>query len=216
MFKKFREPLSGLTHLFGAIMSIVGLIILINFSIFQNSPLHVAVFSIFGASLILLYSASSIYHLVTASKKSIKILRRIDHSMIYILIAGSYIPVCLLALKGTFGLIMLTIIWVLAIIGILVKNFWFYAPRWISTSFYLIMGWLIIFAIFPLSKILSTGDLFWLITGGIAYSIGAIIYGTKKPKIFSKYFTFHDIFHIFVLLGSLCHFIHMANYIIYM
>ncbi len=202
MFKKFRDSVSGLTHLFGAIMSIVGLIVLINFSIFQNSPLHVTVFSIFGASLILLYSASSIYHLVTTSEKSIKILRRIDHSMIYILIAGSYTPICLLALKGTFGLVMLTIIWVLAIIGILVKNFWFFAPRWISTSFYLIMGgWLIIVAIFPLSKTLSTGGLFWLITGGIAYSIGAIIYGTKRPKIFSKYFTFHDIFHIFVLLA---------------
>ncbi|NFA60163.1 hemolysin III family protein [Clostridium sporogenes] len=216
MFKKFRDPVSGLTHLFGAIMSIVGLVVLINFSIFQNSPLHVTVFSIFGASLILLYSASSIYHLVTTSEKSIRILRRIDHSMIYILIAGSYTPICLLALKGIFGLVMLTIIWILAIIGILVKNFWFSAPRWISTSFYLIMGWLIIVAIFPLSKTLSTGGLFWLITGGIAYSIGAIIYGTKRPKIFSKYFTFHDIFHIFVLLGSLCHFILMSNYIIYM
>ena len=210
MFKKFRDPVSGLTHLFGAIMSIVGLIVLVNSSIFQNSPLHITVFAIFGASLILLYSASSIYHLVTTSEKSIRILRRIDHSMIYVLIAGSYTPICLLALKGTFGLTML------AIIGILVKNFWFSAPRWISTGFYLIMGWLIVIAIFPLSKTLSSGGLFWLISGGIAYSIGAVIYGTKRPKIASKYLNFHDIFHIFVLMGSLCHFILMSNYIMYM
>ncbi|KEI91896.1 PAQR family membrane homeostasis protein TrhA [Clostridium botulinum] len=216
MFKKFRDPVSGLTHLFGAIMSIIGLIVLVNYSIFQDSPLHITVFAIFGASLILLYSASSIYHLVTTSKRSIRILRRIDHSMIYVLIAGSYTPICLLALKGTFGLAMLTIIWTLAIIGILVKNFWFSAPRWISTGFYLIMGWLIVIAIFPLSKTLSIGGLFWLIAGGVAYSIGAVIYGTKRPKIASKYFTFHDIFHIFVLLGSLCHFILMLNYIMYM
>ncbi|WP_251859605.1 hemolysin III family protein [Clostridium sp. Marseille-Q2269] len=216
MFKKFRDPVSGLTHLFGVIMSIIGLIVLIHYSVFKNSSLHIIVFSIFGGSLILLYSASSIYHLVTTSKKSIEILRRIDHSMIYVLIAGSYTPICLLALKGGFGVAMLSIIWVLAIIGILVKNFWFSAPRWISTGFYLIMGWLIIIAIFPLSKTLSYGGLFWLVAGGIAYSIGAIIYGTKKPNIANKYFSFHDIFHIFVLLGSLCHFILMSNYVIYM
>ncbi|EJO5348583.1 hemolysin III family protein [Clostridium botulinum] len=216
MFKKFRDPVSGLTHLFGAIMSILGLILLVNYSIFQNSPLHITVFSIFGGSLILLYTASSIYHLVTTSEKSIRILRRIDHSMIYVLIAGSYTPICLIALKGNFGLTMLTIIWSLAIIGILVKNFWFSAPRWISTGFYLMMGWLIIVAIFPLSKSLSSGALFWLITGGFAYSIGGVIYGTKLPKISSKYFSFHDIFHIFVLLGSLCHFILMSNYVMYM
>ena len=216
MFQKLREPVSGLTHLFGALMSVIALSILVTNSVFSNNVLGIVAFSIFGASLILLYSASSIYHLSWVSTKAIKVLRRIDHSMIYILIAGSYTPICLIALKGPWGWSIFRTIWGLAVVGILVKNFWFNAPRWLSTLFYTLMGWLLIIAIFPLSKVLPSGGMFWLFAGGIAYTVGAVIYATKWPKIPFKYFSFHETFHLFVLLGSFCHFWMMFKYVIHL
>jgi len=216
MFQKLREPVSGLTHLFGAFMSIIALAILVTNAAFNKNIWGVVAFSIFGASLILLYSASSIYHLSWFSEKAIRVLRRIDHSMIYILIAGSYTPICLMALRGPWGWSIFGTIWGFAIIGILVKNFWFNAPRWLSTLFYILMGWLLIIAIFPLSKVLPSGGMFWLFAGGIAYTVGGVLYATKWPKIPSKYFSFHETFHLFVLLGSFCHFWLMFKYVINM
>ncbi|AGK96945.1 PAQR family membrane homeostasis protein TrhA [Clostridium pasteurianum] len=213
MFAKFREPVSGLTHLFGVGISIVGLIILINYTLKLDNLTHISAFVVFGVSLILLYSASSVYHLTSASQKVIKVLRRIDHSMIYILIAGSYTPICLIALRGKLGLSILVIIWCLAIFGILVKNFWFNAPRWLSTFFYIFMGWLVIVAIFPLAKVLTGIALTWLVVGGISYTIGGIIYGLQLPKMKNKYFGSHEIFHIFVLLGSFCHYWLVLKYV---
>ncbi|MFT8312749.1 MAG: hemolysin III family protein [Clostridium sp.] len=213
MFAKFREPVSGLTHLFGVGISIVGLIILINYTLRLNNLAHITAFVVFGVSLILLYSASSVYHLVSASQKVIKVLRRIDHSMIYVLIAGSYTPICLIALRGKLGLTILAIIWCLAIFGILVKNFWFNAPRWLSTFFYIFMGWLVIVAIFPLAKVLTGIALTWLVVGGISYTIGGIIYGLQLPKMKNKYFGSHEIFHIFVLIGSFCHYWLVLKYV---
>ncbi len=216
MFQKLREPVSGLTHLFGVLMSIIGLCFLVNSSIDQNSTWDIINFSIFGASLILLYSASSIYHLISANEKAIKVLRRIDHSMIYILIAGSYTPICLVGLRGIWGWSIFGVIWGLAVIGVIVKNLWFDAPRWVSTAYYILMGWVLIVAIFPLSKVLSNWDMFWLFAGGAAYTLGGIIYGAKWPNIPFKYFSFHETFHIFVLLGSFCHFWLMYQYIMIM
>jgi hemolysin III len=183
-------------------------------SIFKNNLWGIIAFSIFGASLILLYSASSIYHLSWVSEKAIRVLRRIDHSMIYVLIAGSYTPICLITLRGPWGWSIFGTIWGFAIIGILVKNFWFSAPRWLSTLFYILMGWLLIIAIFPLSKVLPSGGMFWLFAGGIAYTIGGLIYATKWPKIPFKHFSFHETFHLFVLLGSFCHFWLMFKYVL--
>mgnify|MGYP003365827910 CR=1 FL=1 len=213
MFAKFREPVSGLTHLFGVGISIVGLIILINYTLRLNNLAHITAFVVFGVSLILLYSASSVYHLVSASQKVIKVLRRIDHSMIYVLIAGSYTPICLIALRGKLGFTILTIIWCLAIFGILIKNFWFNAPRWLSTFFYIFMGWLVIVAIFPLARVLTGIALTWLVVGGISYTIGGIIYGLQLPKMKNKYFGSHEIFHIFVLVGSFCHYWLVLRYV---
>lgn len=216
MLRKLREPVSGLTHLFGAFASVVGLIILLVYSIIQKSPWHIATFAVFGASLILLYTASSVYHLVSISENAIKVLRRIDHSMIYVLIAGSYTPICLIALRGAWGWSIFGTIWGLTIVGILVKNFWFNAPRWLSTAFYIVMGWLVIIAIYPLGKILSSGGMAWLFAGGIAYTVGGVIYATKRPRINFKNFGFHEIFHIFVLLGSFCHYWLMFKYVLYL
>ena len=209
MLSKFREPVSGLTHLFGAILSILGLNILIQHSVITYKSSLI----VFGISLILLYTASSVYHLVYASDKAIMVLRRIDHSMIYILIAGTYTPICLIALKGHLGSILCIAIWALALTGIILKIFWFNAPRWLYTFFYVFMGWIAVFAIYPLLKAISFSGVLWLMAGGISYTIGAVIYAAKWPKITSELFGFHEIFHIFVLLGSFCHFWMIFKYV---
>lgn len=214
MFNKFREPVSGLTHLFGVFISAVGLLVLLNISLALHNTRDMAVSCVFGISLILLYSASSIYHLTMASEKVIKILRRVDHSMIYVLIAGSYTPVCLITLKGKIGYSIFAMIWALTILGILIKNFWFNAPRWLSTAFYIVMGWLVVVAIYPMSKVMPFAGIMWLILGGVSYTVGGLIYAFKYPKINNKYFGFHEIFHIFVLMGSFCHYWFVLKYVL--
>lgn len=213
MFTKFRDPVSSLTHIFGALFSVIGLIILLSSPSSQGNTLNMTCLSIFGISLILLYTASSVYHTVISSQKVINVLRRIDHSMIYVLIAGSYTPLCLIGLKGKLGITILITIWSLTIFGIIFKNLWFNAPRWLSTALYIIMGWLVIIAIYPLSKVISFTEMMWLFSGGIMYTVGGLIYATKWPKITTKYFGFHEIFHVFILLGSFCHFMLMLNLI---
>ena len=215
LLSKFREPISSLTHLVGALLSTIGLILLIKFSLDTSNWYNTVILAVFGISSILLYSASSTYHKSTSSRKVIKILRRVDHSMIYVLIAGTYTPICLIALKGNIGTFLFLGIWLLAFIGILLKIIWFDAPRWLYTLFYILMGWISVFAIVPIIKAISLGGFMWLLAGGLFYTIGAIIYATKRPKINLKFFGFHEIFHIFIMLGSLCHFILMFKYIMY-
>lgn len=207
MRKIFREPVNGFTHLLGALLSIVGLTILIVSNVTKQNTgiINLIAYIIFGISLLLLYSASSIYHLVNASEKIINRLRRLDHSMIYILIAGTYTPICLFCLQDPWKRIYLITIWTLALAGIVFKLIWFNSPRWLSTGIYLIMGWLCIFMIRPLYNGLTPRGFSWLLIGGICYSIGGVIYGVKKPKLF-KAIGFHEIFHIFVLAGSFCHY----------
>ncbi|KOA20466.1 hemolysin-III related [Clostridium homopropionicum DSM 5847] len=216
MMNKFREPISGLTHLFGAIVSLLGMIILIVYEI--NNPksnvLSLTSVILFGISLILLYSASSIYHLVKSSEKVIKALRKLDHSMIFVLIAGTYSPICLLALNGSLRWVMFSLIWSCALVGIFFKMFWFNAPRWLSTLFYVLMGWLSIFIISPLSKSISIKGIILLILGGLLYTFGAVIYASKWSIFKSKVLGFHEIFHIFVLAGSLCHYFMVFKYVL--
>jgi len=211
---RFREPISGLTHLFGALASILGMILLIQYSVSERSLLNIIVSIIFGISLILLYFASAVYHLSKASEKAIRVLRKIDHSMIYVLIAGTYTPICLIGLKGTLGWVFLISIWALAFAGILLKILWFNAPRWLYTFFYVLMGWLAVFAIYPLVKSITLSGVLWLIAGGVSYTLGAILYATKWPKLTSKFFGFHEIFHIFVLVGSGCHYWLVLRYLV--
>lgn len=136
--------------------------------------------------------------------------------MIYILIAGTYTPVCLIPLRGGWGWSLLISIWSIAMVGIVLKVLWFNAPRWLSTLFYVIMGWLVVVAFLPLVRTMPIGAICWLIAGGLLYSIGALVYGTKWPRLNSKFFSFHDIFHIFVLYGSFCHFWMMFRYVLYL
>jgi hemolysin III len=216
MKKIFREPVNGFTHVFGAAVSLIGLILLIIKVVLSPSMsgLKLTGVIIFGLSLIFLYTASSVYHLVNSSEKVIKFLRRLDHSMIFILIAGTYTPICLIALTGTLRWVLFTTVWTMAAAGILFKMIWFNLPRWISTSCYIGMGWLAIFVISPISRVLSLSGVAWLLIGGLFYTIGGIMYATKWPKLNLKLLGFHEIFHIFVLLGSFSHYICVLKYVI--
>ena len=215
MEKYFREPVNSLTHLVGAILSLFALIAMLVKGV-VNDASSVAIVSIviFGISLILLYSVSATYHGVITSDKIISRLRKLDHSMIFILIAGSYAPFCLIALRGSKGTIFFATIASIAIAGILFRMLWFDCPRWLQTALYIGLGWAAIFMIKPLSAVLSPVSLFLLVLGGILYTVGGIIYGLKPKKLQLGKFGFHEIFHIFIILGSLCHFICVFIYLL--
>lgn len=213
MLSRFRDPISGFTHLLGAILSVGALGCLLWVSITQGNAWHIASFAIFGASLILLYSSSAIYHIVQASARVIQILRRIDHTMIFVLIAGTYTPFCLGPLWGPWGFWLLGVIWGVAVLGILFSIFWIEAPRWLTTGLYLVMGWAIVIAAAPLVRTLPCGSLIWLAIGGLMYSLGAVIYATKKPNPLPGVFGFHEIWHLFVMAGSFSHFVSVMRYI---
>lgn len=210
-----REPVNGFTHLAGAILSFAGLLALVIKTALQgHSTIALTAVIIFGISMILLYAASATYHLVVSSDKVISFLRRLDHSMIFLLIAGSYTPFCLIALEGTTGWVLFSIIITIAIVGISFKLIWFNCPRWLSTSIYVIMGWIAVFLMGPLKESLSSQGLSLLIIGGVFYTIGAIIYTTKPKFLKSKYLGFHEIFHIFIMFGTLTHFLCVFKYVI--
>ncbi|MCM3569741.1 hemolysin III family protein [Neobacillus mesonae] len=210
-----REPINGFTHLAGAILSFVGLLaMVIKASITTPTPLAISAVIIFGISMILLYSASATYHMVIAKDKVIAFLRRLDHSMIFILIAGTYTPFCFISLNGKTGAILFSIIAGVAVCGVVFKMVWFQCPRWISTILYLAMGWMIVFVFSPLAGSLNSAGLFLLVLGGLFYTIGAVIYGAKPKFLKFKNWGFHEIFHVFILLGSLAHFLSVFLYVI--
>jgi len=209
----FRDPVSGLTHLFGMLVSVLALVVLVREAASQATVWHVVSFAIFGASLILLYAASSLYHLLPVSPRVVTLLRKVDHMMIFVLIAGTYTPVCLVPLRGPWGWSLLSAIWIIAVAGMVMKLFWLQAPRWLSTGIYLLMGWLILVAIFPLTHSLPMDGFAWMAAGGILYTLGAVIYGVKWPRFNLRWFGFHEIFHLFVLGGSFAHFWLMFKYI---
>jgi hemolysin III len=186
----------------------------IKVSITTSSPLAITAVIVFGMSMILLYSASATYHMVIAKDHVIAFLRRLDHSMIYVLIAGTYTPFCLITLNGVTGWVLFTIISIAAISGVVFKMVWFHCPRWLSTALYLILGWMIIFVISPLAGNMSTTGLVLLVLGGLFYTIGGVIYGIKPTFLKSKYMGYHEIFHIFILLGTLAHFLSVYLFVI--
>lgn len=213
---KIKDPVSGFTHLAGAIASAIGLIFLI---LKAKATIDIASATIFGVSLILLYSASAIYHLLNVSEKTTRILRKLDHIMIYVLIAGTYTPICLGPLIGGWGWSIFGVIWGLTILGLFLTIFWLNAPRWLTTGIYLLMGWIAIIAIYPIimtfKEYNALSSLLWLLAGGVFYTLGAVNYGLKWPKLKNKYFSFHEIFHIFILLGSISHYWFIFKYVLY-
>ena len=215
MYKKLREPINSITHFVGAGLSFIALIaMLIKVAISDPSIISILSVTIFGISLTLLYATPGTYHGIISTEKVIKIFQKLDHSMIFVLIAGSYAPFCLISIGDKFGFTMFLIMITLAIVGIIFKLCWFNCPCWVDSVMYIGMGWIALFMIKPLAAILPGISLFWLVLGGILYTIGGIIYATKSKKLTIGNWGFHEIFHIFILLGSLSHFICVYTYVI--
>ncbi|MFA9423149.1 MAG: hemolysin III family protein [Sedimentibacter sp.] len=209
-----KELTSAITHLGGAIFGIVATFLLLHNAKNANNTMTAIAFSIFGLSMILLYSASTIYHFIDKSKQKAKlVMRKLDHIMIFVLIAGTYTPICLVSLHNSIGYRFLALVWGITIVGVFIKIFWINSPNWVSSVLYIAMGWLAVWFFSPLAKSMPVGGIFWLMLGGIFYTIGGAIYGIKKPNINKTYFGFHELFHIFVLLGTFCHFILMYFYV---
>lgn len=210
---KAREPISSFTHMLGAVFFAVATVLLIGKTLtLPDWSVKILVGVIlFGCSLVALYAASSIYHFFNGSGKKLLILRKLDHAMIYVLIAGTYTPVLLKYLSGLEGWIFTVAIWVCALLGIVIKLCWFSAPRWLQTVLYIAMGWAILFDI-SIFQSMSGAAVGLLAAGGLSYTVGGVIYMLKKPNI-SAVFGFHELFHIFVLLGSLFHFLMIFFYV---
>lgn len=176
-------------------------------------------FTIFGVALVLLYLFSTLYHLLNLGKKGTNVFRKFDHMMIYVLIAATYTPICLGPLRGPWGWSIFGVVWGLAVLGIILTAVWIKAPRWLTTSIYVGMGWLVVVMAYPLLKTFqelnALPSLLWLLAGGIFYTIGGVIYGLKKAPFTTKHFGFHEIFHIFVMLGSFCQFWFIFHYLLY-
>jgi hemolysin III len=206
--EQFRDPVNALTHLIGGILSVFAIFAMFWLIIAENNVTPLTVISVlaFGAGLICLYFTSFTYHASLGSEEKVLHLRKLDHAMVYILIAGTYTPFCLLCLTGTMRLVMMLAIWGVALIGIVLKVTWIDMPRWLGTTLYIFLGWFALFVLVPLYQALSLPGFLLLVGGGVIYTIGGVIYAIKKPN-FSKNFGFHELFHIFVILGSLCHFI---------
>ena len=215
---KVRDFVSGLTHCIGAILSLEGLVVLIVFASIFGDKYDIVSFTIFGVGLFLMYLFSTLYHWLNISENGIKIFKKLDHIMIYVLIASSYTPICLGPLRGPWGWSTFGVIWGLALLGIILSAIWINAPRALTTSIYILMGWLSLIIIKPIITVFSSNNilysLWWLIAGGIFYTIGGIIYGIKRPKTKIMGFGFHEIFHIFVLFGSFCHYWFILNYVL--
>ena len=212
---KVKEPGSAITHFIGMLMAIFAATPLLIKAATAPDTVHLVSLSIFIGSMILLYGASTIYHTFNFSEKTNQILKKLDHCMIFIMIAGSYTPVCLIVLGGKTGLMLLSLVWGVAIVGIIFKLFWVNCPKWVSSVLYIAMGWICVLAFSQIIEALRGPAFLWLLTGGIIYTLGGIIYALKLPVFdaLHKNFGTHEIFHLFVMAGSVCHFVFMFKYV---
>ena len=212
---RVREPGSAFTHGAALMLTMIGAGPLLLKSSVCGSSVTVASMWVFLISACLLYGASTIYHCIVGDRRLTERLRRIDHMSISILIAGTYTPICLTALKGRTGYVLLAAIWILASVGIIFKALWYTCPRWISSTLYLIMGWLCIAALPAILRSLPLEAFGWLLAGGILYTAGAVIYAMKLRSFNARhlYFGSHEIFHCFIMAGTFCHYIVMFNYV---
>lgn len=210
-----REPGSALTHFIGMLLAAFAATPLLTKAARFAGEECVISLSIFCISMILLYGASATYHSLNLTGRALKFFRKIDHMMIFVLIAGSYTPICLVVLGGEIGYTLLTVIWGLALFGMILKACWITCPKWFSSIIYIAMGWACVAVFGPLLEILPTVAFFWLLAGGIIYTVGGIIYALKLPLFNAKheFFGSHEIFHLFVMAGSFCHFIFMYCYV---
>ena len=207
-----KEPVNTWTHFIPFMAAIVGLVFLILVS--KNDISKLITMTIYGLSMIALYGASSVYHWVRTTPQKELILKKVDHIAIYFLIAGSYTPVFYYGLEGAWRWAMLIAVWTLAIIGMALKLWFIHAPRYVSSAFYVSLGWIALVPFLQLIKHLPMGAIILMAVGGVVYTIGAIIYATKIFDFFPKRFGFHEIFHLFIATGSIVHFIMILIYIV--
>ena len=211
-----REPGSAITHFIAMMMAVFAATpLLIKAALSSDGKITLLALGIFCISMILLYGASATYHSLNISGKALRIFRKIDHMMIFVLIAGSYTPVCLIILGGKLGYTLLSVVWGIALFGMILKACWVTCPKWFSSVIYIAMGWVCLGVFGTLWNVLPHAAFGWLLAGGIIYTIGGVIYALKLP-VFNgkhKFFGSHEIFHLFVMGGSICHFIFMYLYV---
>ncbi|MBR5338048.1 MAG: hemolysin III family protein [Lachnospiraceae bacterium] len=210
-----KDPGSAITHFLGIVFAILAMPPLLMRAAIWPDRTHLIALSVFITSMLMLYSASTIYHSVDRSEKVNRVLRKMDHIMIFYLIAGSYTPICLIVLKGTFGLVLLSVVWGIAILGTFIKALWITCPKWFSSVLYIAMGWVVVIAFGPILHTMPAQGIFWLVAGGVLYTIGGVIYAVVAKTFNDRHPNFgtHEIFHLFVLAGSICHFIMMYSYV---
>jgi len=211
-----REPGSAITHFIGMMMAIIAATpLMVKASTTADHTAFIAM-AVFICSMIALYGASAVYHSVNVKDSVLKLFRKLDHMMIFVLIAGSYTPVCLIVLNNRLGYTLLATVWGIAIVGMIVNLCWITCPKWFSSLFYIAMGWACLGVFGTLWNTLSRSAFLWLLAGGIVYTAGGVIYALKLPIFNAKHKNFgsHEIFHLFVMGGSICHFIFMYLYVI--
>ena len=210
-----REPGSALTHFIAMLLALCAAIPLLVRAAVHSGAKSLAAMTIFMISMVLLYAASTIYHSVNCSGRILRIFRKMDHMMIFVLIAGTYTPVCLLTLPKPSGLMLLAAVWGIALVGIFIKGFWITCPKWFSSVLYIAMGWSCLSVLGQLFSLLPLHAFLWLLAGGLIYTAGGIIYALKLPLFDAQHpmFGLHEIFHLFVMAGSLCHFVFMFCYL---
>jgi hemolysin III len=206
-----REPVNGATHFVGLLLAGAGTILLLRMA---QGPNELVAFGVYGATLILLFAASTLYHTLTVADRPGRALRTLDHIAIYFLIAGTYTPVALITLKGPLGWTLLAAVWLIALAGVPFKLFFPNAPVWLSTGTYLAMGYLALVAVVPIAHAVSFRGLAWLVAGGVAYTVGAVVYAWQRPDPFPGRFGHHEIWHLLVLAGSGCHFAFMLYHVV--
>ncbi len=210
-----REPGSALTHFIAMLLALCAAVPLLVRAAIHSGVKSLAAMTVFMISMVLLYAASTIYHSVNCSGRILRIFRKMDHMMIFILIAGTYTPVCLLTLPKPSGLMLLAAVWGIALVGIFIKGFWITCPKWFSSVLYIAMGWSCLSVLGQLFSLLPLHAFLWLLAGGLIYTAGGIIYALKLPLFDARHpmFGLHEIFHLFVMAGSLCHFVFMFCYL---
>lgn len=201
------RPWSAITHGAGAVLAAAGTVLLLLKAALSGGDVWKLVsFSVYGVSMIGLYTASTLYHCVNTSVSGRIALRKYDHISIYFLIAGTYTPICLTVLRGPWGWSLFGVIWALTIAGTVMALLWINCPRWLTSGIYLAMGWLAVIAIYPLWRAVGGAGLFWLLLGGVLYTVGGVLYALKWPGRDNPRFGCHEIFHVFIVLGSIGHF----------
>jgi len=206
ILRKIKDPVSALTHYAGAAAALPGVVVLLGLSP-GMAPAGKAALLVYGASLFLLFFSSGLYHTLGQPPRAAQLLRKLDHACIYILIAGSYTPFCVIAFEGPWRWPFLAVIWSLAAAGVVAKLFYINAPRWITAGAYVLMGWLSVLAVREILTSLPPASVAWLVTGGLAYTVGAVVYVTKRLDFLPGRFGFHEVWHLFVLAGAAAHFV---------